>query len=85
MTFSHISQIEQLKQAIQAKRNRCIAICERVDAIRSVIPWMGEKDLQTAGQELFELRKELMAHEQYIVRAEAKINEFYRNPIREAA
>ena len=82
MTFSHVSQVEQVKQAIHAKRDRCLSITNRADAIRSAIPWMNENDLLIAGQELAELRKEMMEHEQYILKAEQWISEFYKNPIR---
>ena len=83
MTYAHISQIEQLRQAIQAKRDRCVAINYRAIEIRHELAYMNDKELANASVELSELRRELFAHEMYIQKAQKKINEFYRNPIRE--
>ena len=77
----HISEIEKLQQLILEKRNRCIAIENRVTKIRGELAYMDDEGLLKASSELQELRKELVSHEMMIQKFRKTINEFYKNPI----
>lgn len=85
MKIWHISNIEELRQQIQSRRDRCITIDKRANAIRHELAYMDNAGLAKASVELADLRRELNNHELYIDWAQKQINEFYRNPIREVA
>lgn len=79
-TFSNfsISKLEDLQLQIHAKRDRCLAIERRVQALREAIPYMTDVDLFTAGTELAELRKEMAEHQMYIHAAQEQINKMHK-------